>query len=90
MILDVFRDRAIDELVLSRIRLNRPQRRGRKDDLAGSQDAVAFFAFNKLISIEGYAKFYLLEISPEVKLYLQPISFHPKTRVVASGRGRYG
>jgi len=43
------------------------------------------FKFNKFIGIDGYAKFYLLETSPEVKLYLQPISFHPKTPVVAMG-----
>ena len=43
------------------------------------------FKFNDLFSLEGYAKFYLLELRPEVKLYLQPISFHPKTLVVARG-----
>lgn len=43
------------------------------------------FRFGKLFSLEGYAKFYLLELRPEVKLYLQPVSFHPKTMVVAHG-----
>ncbi len=43
------------------------------------------FEFNSLVKFEGYAKFYLLDISPEVKLYLQPISFHPKTLVVSRG-----
>jgi len=50
-----------------------------------SKPKMFSFRFNKFISIEGFAKFYLLELSPDVKLYLQPISFHPKTRVVASG-----
>jgi len=50
-----------------------------------SKPMMFSFSFNKLLSIEGYAKFYLLELSPDVKLYLQPISFHPKTRVVTSG-----
>ncbi len=43
------------------------------------------FKFNRFVGMEGYAKFYLLETSPEIKLYLQPISFHPKTMVVAHG-----
>jgi predicted AlkP superfamily phosphohydrolase/phosphomutase len=37
------------------------------------------------VTVEGYARFYLLELNPDVKLYLQPISFHPKTLTVSHG-----
>jgi len=43
------------------------------------------FEYNKVVSFQGYAKFYLLEMTPDVKLYLQPISFHPKTLLVSRG-----
>jgi len=43
------------------------------------------FEYNKVVSFQGYAKFYLLEMTPDVKLYLQPISFHPKTFLVSRG-----
>jgi len=36
------------------------------------------FPFNSLIKVYGVSRFYLLEISPEIKLYLSPINFDPR------------
>lgn len=36
------------------------------------------FEFNRLISIHGISRFHLMELTPEIKLYLSPISFDPR------------
>jgi predicted AlkP superfamily phosphohydrolase/phosphomutase len=42
-------------------------------------DWVRFvFAFNPVIKIHGASRFYLLELTPEIKMYLSPINFDPR------------
>lgn len=42
-------------------------------------DWVSFtFAYNPLLKLHGIGRFRLLEITPEIKLYLSPIQFDPK------------
>lgn len=42
-------------------------------------DWVEFeFPFNSLIKVHGISRFYLLEITPEIRLYLSPINFDPR------------
>jgi predicted AlkP superfamily phosphohydrolase/phosphomutase len=36
------------------------------------------FPFNPLIKVHGVSRFHLLEVQPEVKLYLSPINFDPR------------
>lgn len=36
------------------------------------------FSFNDLIKLRGISRFYLLEVQPEVKLYLSPINVDPR------------
>ena len=36
------------------------------------------FPFNPLIKLHGVSRFHLLEVQPEVKLYLSPINFDPR------------
>jgi len=36
------------------------------------------FPFNSLIKVQGISRFYLLAITPEIKLYLSPINFDPR------------
>ena len=46
-------------------------------------DFVTFtFPIRKLIKIHGIARFYLLEMGPHFKLYLQAINFDPRDPVV--------
>ena len=73
----------------NKLRLETPDWSG---DLAvgeWSKPVTFSFKFNPFLTIEGYGKFYLLELQPDVKLYLQPLSFHPKTMVVARGPGAH-
>ena len=43
-------------------------------------DWVSFvFPFNPLIKVHGISRFHLLSIEPEVKLYLSPINFDPRS-----------
>ncbi len=35
------------------------------------------FKFSKLVKIKGVVRFYLMEIKPELKLYISPIQIHP-------------
>jgi predicted AlkP superfamily phosphohydrolase/phosphomutase len=37
------------------------------------------FPFNPLIKVHGVSRFYLLSVQPEVKLYLSPINFDPRS-----------
>ncbi|HVT02267.1 MAG TPA: alkaline phosphatase family protein [Thermoanaerobaculia bacterium] len=36
------------------------------------------FPFNSLIKVRGISRFYVLQVNPEVKVYLSPISFDPR------------
>ncbi len=36
------------------------------------------FKFNPLINVRGISRFYLRELTPEIKLYLSPINFDPR------------
>ncbi|HEY5611940.1 MAG TPA: alkaline phosphatase family protein [Thermoanaerobaculia bacterium] len=36
------------------------------------------FPFNRVIKLQGISRFYLLETTPEIKLYLSPINFDPR------------
>jgi predicted AlkP superfamily phosphohydrolase/phosphomutase len=43
-------------------------------------DWVEFsFPFNSLIKVAGISRFHLLEVAPEIKLYLSPINFDPRS-----------
>ena len=42
-----------------------------------SRWAVFRFRLNPLFQVYGIARFYLIEVSPSLKLYLSPINFHP-------------
>ena len=42
-----------------------------------SEWVVLDFAFNRLVHLEGMARFYVLEASPSLRLYMSPIHFHP-------------
>jgi predicted AlkP superfamily phosphohydrolase/phosphomutase len=37
------------------------------------------FPFNSLIRVHGVSRFYLLAVTPEIKLYLSPINFDPRS-----------
>lgn len=37
------------------------------------------FEFNPFISVNGISRFYLLSVAPEVRLYLSPINFDPRS-----------
>jgi predicted AlkP superfamily phosphohydrolase/phosphomutase len=37
------------------------------------------FPFNDLIKVRGISRFYLMEVTPEIKLYLSPINFDPRS-----------
>src|SRR5213075_1003189 len=37
------------------------------------------FAFNKIIKLHGISRFHLISAQPEVKLYLSPINFDPRS-----------
>ena len=42
-------------------------------------DWVRFtFAFNRIVKLQGASRFYLLELTPEIKMYLSPINFDPR------------
>ncbi|HVT45001.1 MAG TPA: alkaline phosphatase family protein [Thermoanaerobaculia bacterium] len=36
------------------------------------------FELNRVISVHGTSRFYLMELTPEIKLYLSPINFDPR------------
>jgi len=36
------------------------------------------FPFNSLIKVHGVSRFYVLQVNPEIKVYLSPISFDPR------------
>ncbi|MHC4712216.1 MAG: alkaline phosphatase family protein [Planctomycetota bacterium] len=67
------------------LRITTPEWQGTLNVGQWSEPVTFTFEYNKLVKFQGYAKFYLLEMSPDVKLYLQPISFHPKTFIVSRG-----
>jgi predicted AlkP superfamily phosphohydrolase/phosphomutase len=55
---------------------------GQKVNLRPGQwtDWVSFvFPFNPLIKVKGISRFHLLSVEPEVKLYLSPINFDPRS-----------
>lgn len=39
---------------------------------------VIEFAFNPVVKIKGISRFFLMDLTPEIKLYLSPINFDPK------------
>lgn len=44
---------------------------------------VLDFAFNRVLHLQGMARFYLIASSPSLRLYLSPVHFHPADREVA-------
>jgi predicted AlkP superfamily phosphohydrolase/phosphomutase len=55
---------------------------GQKLSLAPQQWSgwVTFeFPFNSVIKVRGISRFYLMELTPEIKLYLSPINFDPRS-----------
>lgn len=48
-----------------------------------SEWVVMEFPFNRLLRLKGMARFYLLAVEPELRLYLSPIHFHPDNHGVA-------
>lgn len=50
-----------------------------------SEPVIFTFRYNKAIKFDAFARFHLLEISPDVKLFMTPLSFHPKTPLVRWG-----
>ncbi len=43
-----------------------------------SEWVVLDFAFNRILHLKGMVRFYLLDVSPSLKLYMSPIHFHPE------------
>jgi predicted AlkP superfamily phosphohydrolase/phosphomutase len=44
---------------------------------------VLEFPFNPLLRLKGMARFYLLSVEPQLRLYLSPVHFHPDNHGVA-------
>ncbi len=43
-----------------------------------SEWVVMDFAFNRFLHLQGMARFYLLAVEPELRLYMSPLHFHPQ------------